>query len=74
MNSQAGLVVPRFAPQDFVGHKKAGNAPCLITTPFVALRSSLEKMGSSEPNPYLLNRITQRDGLGRRIGLGRQSP
>jgi hypothetical protein len=74
MNSQAGLVGPRFAPQEFVGHKKAGIAPCMITTPFVALRNSLEKMGSSEPNPYLLNRITQRDGLGWRIGLGRQPP
>jgi hypothetical protein len=72
MNSWAGLVVPRFALQDLVGHKKAGIAPCLITTPLVALRGSLEKMGSRGLNPYLLNRITQRDGLGRRISLERQ--
>jgi hypothetical protein len=63
MNSWAGLLEPRFAPQDLIGHKKAGIAPCLITTPFVALKGSLEKMGSRGLNPYLLNRITQRDVL-----------
>ena len=74
MNSRARLVAPRFALQDLVGHKKAGIAPCLITTPLVALSSSLEKLRSRGLNPYLLLRITQRDGLGLRIGLGRQPP
>jgi hypothetical protein len=58
MNSQAGLVAPRFAPQEFIGHKKAGIAPCLITTPFVALGRILESQATRAQDPLVFHYIT----------------
>jgi hypothetical protein len=44
------------------GHKKAGIAPCLITTPFMALAASLERAPARPANPPLFHCITHHEG------------